>query len=75
MQVTQRRAAQCMQGCGATEEEVLMSAWHLGEGAWNGGRERLGGSRPSGRTGRTAVEWRQGARRCFLGQGAETWQL
>lgn len=40
MQVTQRHAAQCMQGCGATEEEVLMSAWHLGEGAWNGERER-----------------------------------
>lgn len=59
-------------GGGATEEEVALSAWHLGEGAWNGGRERLGGPWPAGRMavgrGREqgGVSW---------DRGAETWRL
>lgn len=37
-------------GGGTTEEEVARSAWHLGEGVRNRGRERLGGPWPAGRT-------------------------
>lgn len=66
MQVVQGNAAQRRSGRGATEEEVAMSAWHLGEGSWNGGRGRLGGSWPVSRT----VSWVEaGSKEVFPGTG------